>query len=230
MSIVFFLSIFLALVMSAFSYFVFNDWQLFSVNIAVTIVFILYLNIRFTVFYKANERRQLMYNFIELFILNYDIQKSVDGTLSGIYPLLPPKALRRMSKGKKEEGMMFLESLRAYFGHNYYESFIDAVTLINERGGEIMKITEVLLFSISNSEAQSVKLTRIDNSYLIKFVFNWLFTMLVAIIFRFSLTGTLNFDVLPPVYIMGMELFLAIFLVSLALVVENRIRRATSVG
>ena len=74
-----------------------------------------------------------------------------------------------------EDGMLLLEKLRLTFAHQYYESFLEMVKLINEHGGEMLKVAEVLLFSISNSETQLIKLTRIDNAYLIKFIFNWFF-------------------------------------------------------
>lgn len=83
----------------------------------------------------------------------------------------------------------FYLKLRLTFAHQYYESFLEMVKLINEHGGEMLKVAEVLLFSISNSETQLIKLTRIDNAYLIKFIFNWFFIMLVAIVFRLALDG-----------------------------------------
>ena len=103
------------------------------------------------------------------------------------------------------------------------------VNLISEHGGEMLKVAEVLLFSISNSETQLVKLVRIDNAYLIKFIFNWFFIMLVAVVFRLALAGFLSFASLPFTYVAGMELFLVIFLASIILVLENRIRRARRV-
>lgn len=222
--------LFLVLIISLFSYFILVIKTYLIINIVASILVSVYLIIRFNAYQNNLKKKRFMYVFIELFVLNFDVQKSVEATLNTLFPLLNEKWQRVYVAKRKSEGILFLEQLRSYFAHHYYESFLDMINLINERGGDIMRVSEVLLFSISNSEAQLIKLTRIDNAFLLKFSFNWVFIMLIAFIFRFALSGILDFSNASLPYLLGMEAFLAVFLVSLALVVENRIRRARYVS
>ncbi|HOA11388.1 MAG: hypothetical protein ACOX3B_03525 [Bacilli bacterium] len=220
---------FLVIVIAIFSALVLGGIKITIINALIALVVAAFLTYRVTNYRKDIEKRRFMFNFMEYFILNFDIQKTVEATLTTIYPLLDVKK-SRVYLTMNEDGMLLLEKLRLTFAHQYYESFLEMVKLINEHGGEMLKVAEVLLFSISNSETQLIKLTRIDNAYLIKFIFNWFFIMLVAIVFRLALDGFLKFETLPLIYVAGMEVFIAIFLTSIVLVFENRIRRTRRVS
>ena len=204
---------------------IFGFGKLFLINALISLSVIVYVNMRFKRHVERGEKVNFLFAFIELFILNYDVQKSVDGALNVLYPLLEVKAQKLFTKlGKDGDGTQLLQNLRSYFSHHYYESFIDIVSVVTTRGGEIIKASEVLLYSISQSEARILKLQRIDTAYLIKFTFSWLFIMVVGVVFRFALNGFLNFNEMPLIYVMGNEVFLGVFLLSFVLVIENTIR------
>jgi len=218
----------LVIIIAVFSMLVLGGIEIIIINTLGALFAGIYVTFRLINYRKEIEKRRFMFNFMEFFILNFDIQKTVEATLTTIYPLLNPKGVKAYLT-MNEDGILLLEKLRITFAHQYYESFLEMVNLISEHGGEMLKVAEVLLFSISNSETQLVKLVRIDNAYLIKFIFNWFFIMLVAVVFRLALAGFLSFASLPFTYVAGMELFLVIFLASIILVLENRIRRARRV-
>ena len=163
---------FLVIVIAIFSALVLGGIKITIINALIALVVAAFLTYRVTNYRKDIEKRRFMFNFMEYFILNFDIQKTVEATLTTIYPLLEVKK-SRVYLTMNEDGMLLLEKLRLTFAHQYYESFLEMVKLINEHGGEMLKVAEVLLFSISNSETQLIKLTRIDNAYLIKFIFNF---------------------------------------------------------
>lgn len=219
----------LVIIIAVFSMLVLGGIEIIIINTLVALFAGIYVTFRLLNYRKEIEKRRFMFSFMEFFILNFDIQKTVEATLTTIYPLLNPQGVKAYLT-MNEDGILLLEKLRITFAHQYYESFLEMVNLINEHGGEMLKVAEVLLFSISNSETQLVKLVRIDNAYLIKFIFNWFFIMLVAVVFRLALAGFLSFAILPFTYVAGMELFLVIFLASIILVLENRIRRARRVS
>lgn len=209
----------------AYSYFILGALLYTFINVGFATLIFLFIFWRMYTFQKTLQRNRFMYSFIELFVLNFDIQKSVDATLNVIYPLFAIKEQKQLTIMQNSDGFNLLENLKVHFNHYYYDSFYEMLGVVNERGGELMKVSEVLLYSISNSEAQILKLERIDNTFIIKFLFNWIFIMLVAFIFRFALTNILNFTNLSLIYIVGHELFLATFLISTLLVFENRVRR-----
>ncbi len=220
------ITIILVIVASGYTYLVLNSWPYTLINFGVFLVSGLFINFRYIMFSKRVARKQFMFTFIELFILNYDVQKSVEATLNVIYPLLDTKAQKLFTPlRQKYEGLLLLEALRTFFAHQYYESFLDIVVLINERGGEIMKVSAVLLYSIAQSEARMVKMRRIDITSLIKYLFNYIFIMIVGVVFRYALDGFMNFTNIPQIYIIGNELLLAVLLISLTLLIENTIRR-----
>lgn len=223
--IVLLLSIFITLLVGSFTFLLFGVHLLIAVNLGLSVLFALFINLRYQTHQQRRAKTEFLFSFIELFILNYDIQKSVDGVLTVLYPLLDPKAQKLFAKVRKNhDGMNLLNELRTYFSHHYYESFLDIVTVISERGGDIIKVSEVLLYSISQSEGRMTKLGRIDTTYLVKFTFSWLFIMVVAVVFRFALDGFMNFTNFPLIYIAGQELFLAMMLFSFILVIENTVR------
>lgn len=223
--IILIISLLVLLIIVGYTVLLFGFGKLFLINSLLTMSVIIYVNFRFKKHVERGEKVNFLFSFIELFILNYDVQKSIDGALSVVVPLLDAKAQKLFAKlGKDGDGTMLLQNLRSYFSHHYYESFIDIVNVVTTRGGEIMKASEVLLYSISQSEARILKLQRIDTAYLIKFTFSWVFIMIIGVVFRFALNGFLNFNDIPFIYIVGNEAFIAVFLVSFILVIENTIR------
>lgn len=221
--------IIMILVVGAYSFFILGSLLYTMINIGFATLVFLFIFWRMASDLSRLERERFMFSFIELFVLNFDIQKSVDATLNVIYPLFTLKEQKRLGIMQKRDGFTLLENLKVYFNNHYYDSFYEMLSVVGERGGELMKVSEVLLYSISNSEAQILKLRRIDNTFLIKFLFNWIFIMIVAFIFRFALNNLLNFTNLSLIYLIGHELFLATFLISMLLVFENRIRRRKNV-
>lgn len=197
----------------------------FYVNTLIIIGFDIYLYVRLKKYGALITKKRLMYSFIEYFILNFDIQNTVEATVIIVLTLFDEKAKTLIEKNKRDEGLNLLENLRSFFSHQYYESFLESVNLVVERGGELIKTCEILLYTISNSEAQIQKITRIDNTYFFKFIFHWFFIFIVGVIFRFSLDYTISKAPPAASYLLGIESFILVFVISLGLVVENRLRR-----
>lgn len=229
MIIVFIFPSLLFLLISIYSYLVLGVNMYLLANAASSLLFSVYLAFRLYRYHIFLERKRFMFTFIELFILNFDVQKSIEPTISIIMSLFSPKEQKTLNKLQKGDGLALLEQLKFYFDDHYYESFFDMLMLVIERGGSLIKVSEVLLYTIADSEAQITKLMRIDNSYLIKFIFNWLFIMAVAVIFRFALNDTLDMTKLDLTYLIGNEIFMATFMTSVTLLVENRLRRSKNV-
>lgn len=215
----------IGLLITAFSYLMLSIFNYVVINLTVSICIAIYFLLRFSYYFDYLKRRMLMFTFIELFTLNFDIQKTIPATIGVVMPLLNASDQRMLTAKRQSEGMVFLESLRPFFMHHYYESFLSAIRIVSERGGDMMLVSEILLFSLANSQAQLIKIRRIDNTYLVKFIFNWFFIFAVGLLFRFALDGFLSFSDPPLTYILGIELFVGVFLASLILVIENRIRR-----
>lgn len=219
----------MSLLIAIFSYLMLSLFNYVVINLTVSVCIDIYFLLRFSFYFDYLKKRILMFTFIELFTLNFDVQKTIPATLGVVIPLLSVADQRMLTAKRQNEGMVYLEGLTTFFAHHYYESFLSAIKLVSERGGDIMQVSEILLFSLANSQAQLVKIKRIDNTYLVKFIFNWLFIFAVGILFRFALDGFLAFSNPPLTYILGIEIFIGVFLVSLVLVTENRIRRIKNV-
>lgn len=225
MIFIFFLAVMICAFIVTFSYLMFGWSSYITLNLTISFLASVYVLLRLFYYIEYLKKKMLMFSFIELFLLNFDIQKTIPATLSVVFPLLSIADQKVLNNKRKTEGVLFLESLSSFFAHTYYESFLGAVNLVNERGGDIMQVSEILLFSIANSQAQLLKINRIDNSYIIKFIFNWLFIFAVGLLFRFALDGFLLFQHPPLTFIIGIEVFIMLFLMSVILVIENRIRR-----
>lgn len=230
MTIIIIVSLILVGLIAIYTYFILGSLIYLAINVTLALLVAIYIIVRMHNYLMALNRKRFMFSFIELFILNFDVQKSANATLNVIYPLFQINEQKKLNVLQKEDGYSLLENLKVYFNHHYYDSFFDIYGVVSERGGQMMKVSEVLLYSISNSEAQILKLTRIDTTFLIKFLFNWLFIMIVALIFRFALVGIIDFTNLSLIYIAGHELFLLVFTLSIILVIENRVRRSNNVS
>ncbi len=209
-------------------YLTLQDLKYFLIVLLITVLVLVYLYWRFNEFDKKQRRKNFMFALIELFILNFDVQKSVDATLPTIFPLLPSNKEKKYLAIQKEfSGINFLEQLRSYFVHHYYESFIDLVKVVTERGGNIIKVSEVLLAALSENESRSLKLKRLNDSFLVKFSFSWIFIMVIGIVFRYALAAFLSFDNLPIIYISGNLIFVAVYLFGLTILLESIVRKGT---
>lgn len=229
MKLVIIFPLFLVILIGGYSYLVLGSLFYVMINSAITLLFAIYLAVRLYYYQNLIARKRFMFSFIELFILNFDVQKSIEATIAIIFPLFSESEQKTLNRLQKGDGLSLVEQLKLYFNDYYYESFFDMLMVVVDRGGAFIKVSEVLLYTISDSEAQLIKLNRIDNTYLIKFVFNWFFIMAVAVIFRFALNDTINLNNLDLTYLIGNELFMGTFLLSLTLLIENRLRRSKNV-
>ena len=85
-----------------FIYLTIQNFMYLLIVFLLTLVVLIYLYFRFDQFSKKEQRKNFMFALIELFILNFDVQKSVDATLPIVFPLLPvnkDKKVFNYSKG-----------------------------------------------------------------------------------------------------------------------------------
>lgn len=85
---------FLVIVIAIFSALVLGGIKITIINALIALVVAAFLTYRVTNYRKDIEKRRFMFNFMEYFILNFDIQKTVEATLTTIYPLLDVKKIK----------------------------------------------------------------------------------------------------------------------------------------
>lgn len=221
--------IFSYILIAVFSLVVFNNTFILLLNLLILTFFVVLGYYRFWKYYYRQQQIIQMSYFIEYIVLNYSVQKTIDATLLIVLPLLDKKLSARINKVKNVNGLETLSVLQTYFDHSYYDTFIELVSLIETKGGEILKAGEVLLATITQSRSQLQKLRQIDNRYFIKYVVHWIFIMFIVISFRYSLVSLSANLLTSSSYILGIEAFLFVMAISIFLVLENRYRRAKNV-
>lgn len=212
------------------------SFLIYGVSIFVLVNFLFVLAIisfivwREFTFINRNQKLLSMFGLIEIIILNLNVQKTIEGAFNVIKPLLDEKTRKKITTYNESESSVIIEELRIYFAHQYYDSFLDLLIMYEKRGGDIIKMSEVLLHRIDGARGTLNALAKIDTRYIIKFISNWLFIFAVSIVFRFSLTSMFAQINKNVFFIVGNELLVVLKLGSLFFVNENKIRRSLNVS
>ncbi len=221
---------FLVVFITVYSFLIYGISFYIIVNFVFVLAFIVVIAWREFAFINQNQKLMSMFSFIEIVILNLNVQKTIDGAFSVIKPLLNEKLQTKIAAFKQSESTVIIQELGVYFAHQYYDSFLDLLMIYEKRGGDIIRMSEVLLHRIDGARATLNALAKIDQRYVIKFISNWLFIFTVSVVFRFSLSNIfaqINENVF---FIVGNELLIVLKLTSLFFVNENKMRRSLNVS
>lgn len=230
MSFIIFLLMLLTAVITGFSYLVINNPQIILINAVISIIFCCFIGYIIWRYLSQKQRHLKMFDFIELIIFNLNVQKTIEATFVVIEPLLDLELQKKFNNLNEDNVLNKLNQLSKYFKHHYYDSFCELLNVTLERGGNVLKTSEVLLTSIRGTRAHLNNLTTIDNNYLAKFCVNWIFIMIVVLAFKKALNNVFEYMTTNTFFVVGIEIFLVIFLISIFLVINNRVRTSKNVN
>lgn len=222
------LGVLVALV-SLYSFIIYGSLSLVLLNALITFLASLFIYVRSTLYRERVKLFIDMASFIELMLLNINVQNTIDGAFNAVKPLLSDKLTKKLNTLNIANTRTVISELTNYFAHHYYDVFTGLLFTYEERGGDIIKMSEVLLLRIDSTRALINALEKIDLRYLIKFMSNWLFIFAIGIVFRYALSNiftTLNNSI---TFIIGNEVLIVIMLLSLVFVLENKRRRMFNV-
>ncbi|HZJ89930.1 MAG TPA: hypothetical protein VFD05_04610 [Bacilli bacterium] len=222
------LGILVALV-SLYSLIIYSSLTLVLINALVTLMAALFIYVRSTLYRERIKLFMDMASFIELMLLNINVQKTIDGAFNAVKALLSETLTKKLSTLNIADSRTVINELTNYFAHHYYDIFTGLLFTYEERGGDIIKMSEVLLLRLDSTRGLINALQKIDLRYLIKFMSNWLFIFAIGVVFRYALSNvftTLNNSI---IFIIGNEVLIVIMLLSLIFVLENKRRRMFNV-
>lgn len=221
---------FLVILISSYSFLIYSSLYLVLINsiIAISFSFVIYL--RYVVHEKEKNLFMNMASFIELMILNINVQNTIDGAFNVVKTLIDEKLLKKFSKVNQANAREAVTELSSHFSHHFYDIFIGLIFTYEERGGDIIKMSEVLLLRIDSTRAIVNTLQKIDFRYVIKFMSNWFFIFSVSLVFRFALNNIFNEMSKSISFIIGNEILITTMLVSLFFVLENKRKRTLNVS
>lgn len=219
----------LVLLVSLYSFIIYSSLTLVLMNGLITFIAALFIYVRSNLY---RERVRLfidMASFIELMLLNINVQNTIDGAFNAVKPLLSEKLRKKLSTLNTSNTRAVISELTTYFAHHYYDIFIGLLFTYEERGGDIIKMSEVLLLRVDSTRALLDALEKIDLRYLIKFTSNWLFIFAIGVVFRYALSNVFTALNNSVTFIIGNEVLIIIMLLSLIFVLENKRRRMFNV-
>ncbi len=220
----------LIFIVASYAFLIYTNIILIIFNIIIALLYGVFILLRELQFRRRTKKLMMMANFIEIVILNINVQKTIDGALNAVHNLLPEQLQKKIATFTTTDGTVVIFELAPYFAHQYYDVFIELLTTYEERGGDIIKMSEVLLHRIDGARGTMNALLQIDTRYIVKFMSNWLFILTVSTVFRYSLSA-IYAQVKENIYfIIGNQLLILVMLTSLFFVNENKIKRSLDVS
>lgn len=138
---------------------------------------------------KENTRFHSCYTFINSFIISLSVKPSLLTAFSNVTHLVD-KESRETLEGivnlKEEERLDYLKKI---FNFDIYYLFLSVIKIWIEEGGDILRISHYLSEESRRKEEYLIHAERIMKRRSVDFAILWLFTLLIVVMLRFTLTS-----------------------------------------
>lgn len=127
------------------------------------------------------------YHFINNFVIALSIKKSISGSLESTVNSMPTEFIDIYSGLEAMSDKEKLNYLQTYFPFHVYNLFLQIVSLWEENGGDIIRMSKYLIAETRYNEEYITKTETMSNSKYIEISVLWAFCALIVIVLRFSL-------------------------------------------
>ena len=200
------------------------DNYIYGIGAAIVVLIILSFMYRpiLQLFYKKIDRFHELYHFVNTYVISLNVLKSHSGAIEN--------ALETISKDGNEELSLinhltenekFLY-LKKYFRFHLYQLFTDIISIWNEEGGDVIRMSNYVITQLRETEDYIVFSQRTANRRTIEFAILWAFSIMILVVLRFSLNEFYSSFVQQPLFIGGVLGTVGLFLISIWVLV-NRI-------
>ena len=212
----------IALVVSGMSYLATNDLY---VLIGVSLAFLVYPQIalvnRLEKSSKSYTRYKECFHFVNSFLVSLQIKGSIASAFESVNSSMS-KEYQQIYEGirdfSEEEKINYLIK---FFPFHFYSLFIKIITLWQEQGGDILSMSSHLLEE-GRKNAEYLSFCHVQAmAKIVEFVILWIFTLLILVIMRFSLSQFFSLLTGKVLYKVGIGVFFLFLLVCVDVAVRK---------
>ena len=128
------------------------------------------------------------YQFINSFIISLNVKGSVSSALQSAYETADSGTKEILDSIKELNDEEKLSYLIKYFRFDLYRLFVDTVSLWNEQGGDIIRMSHHLIEQVRLKEEYLLACESINKSKSVEFVILWSIALMILAALRFSLS------------------------------------------
>lgn len=128
------------------------------------------------------------YQFINNFIISLNVKGSLSSAIESAYDTSNKDTKEIIDSIKELSEEEKLTYLIKYFKFDLYRLFVDTVSLWNEQGGDIIKMSHHLIEQVRLKEEYLLACQSINKSKSIEFVILWAIALMILAALRFSLS------------------------------------------
>ena len=128
------------------------------------------------------------YQFINSFIISLNVKGSLSSAMQSAYDTSDSgtkEIIDSINELSEEEKLSYLIK---YFKFDLYRLFVDTVSLWNEQGGDIIKMSHHLIEQVRLKEEYLLTCQSINKSKSVEFVILWAIALMILTALRFSLS------------------------------------------
>ena len=128
------------------------------------------------------------YQFINSFIISLNVKGSLSSAMQSAYDTSDSgtkEIIDSINELSEEEKLSYLIK---YFKFDLYRLFVDTVSLWNEQGGDIIKMSHHLIEQVRLKEEYLLTCQSINKSKSVEFVILWAISLMILAALRFSLS------------------------------------------
>jgi len=128
------------------------------------------------------------YQFINNFLIALSIKGNLAGALNSASESLCEDAKECLNNLNSNDTLHQLKYLKNYFYFDAYSLFYDIVSLYEEEGGDIIKMSDHLSNKIRENEEYIIEVERMHKDTLIEFIILWIISLIILVTLRYALT------------------------------------------
>ena len=180
-------------------------------------------------YHEKTRRYHQCFRFINTYLVSLSIKDSLSYARESAYNVSEDKVKEVMNSIKDLDEDEQLSYLNKYFKFDLYRLFIDTVSLWNEQGGDILKMSERLLNKVRLKEEYLLSCESMHKTRVIEFIILWGITLMILVSLRFALSSFYSRVIKTPFY-QGAVVVIFLFVIFSIYILINRITNVVLEG
>ncbi|MCQ2776633.1 MAG: hypothetical protein MJ217_02830 [Bacilli bacterium] len=159
--------------------------------------------------------------FINNFIVSLSIQPVIDVAIDHSLSILDDGFKENLTGIEQLSGIEKLKYLCNCFPFHFYSLFVDIVTLWQEQGGDILKMSNFLINDMRQTSEYVSTVEQMNTKKTIEFSMLWVFSLAVLIVIRFALSQFYSLIINKPVFIAGVIILFVFIIFSFQILISK---------
>ena len=142
---------------------------------------------RFKNYQLSTSRFKSCYNFINSFIISLSIKSTIPGAFESTLLTIDDEIKEEIEGISHMNDLEKLNYLKSYYHFHIYELFLNVITLYEDRGGNILDMSQHLISETQNQNEYIIKCESLSLRKWVEFTILWFLSLAILVILRFAL-------------------------------------------